>query len=700
MNARSKSRRFSTPAVAAEVLDSRLLLSAQFAPQGAFDGITSAHAVHGWALDLDVPEQPMRVHIYIDGQHVGTTTTGIARPDVNRATGVAGRHGFQWQIPDEFLDGAAHTVDVFGIDPQGVKNTKLSNSGRRLGTEIEVTGVTDGQSASVSLGSVNQFGRLPEKTFTIKNTGNVALTLSQFGLITSRQTTSFEVTKEPSSTILPGQSTQFKVRLTRTDFSGDFTARVQFSTNDSDESTFDFPITATVRRLEPEVSVDGITDGQASAVNLGSVNQGSSVPSKTFTIRNTGRGPLSIGELTLSNPAFEVTRQPSTSITPNGSTTFTVALRGTATAGTFNSTLSFTTNDADERTFDFQITATVKARLPEISVVGVTDGQSAAVNLGTVNQNASAPTKTFTIQNTGVGTLTLGEVVVNNSAFQVTRQPSASVAPNGATAFTISLRNTAAAGTFSGTVSFTTNDADEATFNFPVSATVRSTQPEIEVSIDGKVVAPGSNGLLDFRAVSQGSGKTETILIRNTGTKPLTLSSYEVSSTQTLFNRPTTIQPGKSASLQVSFRWDTLGLREGTIRFRTNDADEPIIQIDTRGKVFDVASQTLGVFPISVTSGTHRVSFTQPVRIEIEPPSGQVAFGTAYIIRTTDLTGRPISVLALDSGLRQLEVTAPAGTIIEDWTDRITVVRHQDGAAPRSVDAAFADVTSLLTSLN
>ncbi len=283
----------------------------------------------------------------------------------------------------------------------------------------------------------------------------------------------------------------------------------------------------------------------------GTVDVLSNAPSNTFKIRNSGRGPRTVREITLSDPAFVVTRAPSSIVAANGSTTSTVALRNTATAGTFNATLSFRTNDADEGTFDFPITATVRARLPEISVDGVTDGQSAAVHLGTVNQDAGVPSRTFTIRNTGVGTLTLGQITLSDSAFEVTRQPSASVAPNSTTTFTVRLRSTVTAGEFTTTLSFATNDTDEATFNFPISAIVRSIQPEIEVSIDGRVVAPGGDGLLDFHGVSQGqfSGEVKTILVRNNGSRTLTLSQYETSSEQTLARRPTSVRPGRTETI-------------------------------------------------------------------------------------------------------------------------------------------------------
>jgi hypothetical protein len=111
---------------------------------------------------------------------------------------------------------------------------------------------------------------------------------------------------------------------------------------------------------------------------------------------------------------------------------------------------------------------------PEVDVVGIADGQAAAISFGTVNVGQAA-TKTFTVRNLGNATLTLGTIRVPSGFTLVSGLPS-SLAPNASASFRVGM-NTATAGSRSGTVSFTTNDADEAVYNFVVNGTVNQPTP-------------------------------------------------------------------------------------------------------------------------------------------------------------------------------------------------------------------------------
>lgn len=105
-----------------------LTISGNTLPEGILDGVNSHGVAQGWAVDRDVNGASIRLHIYIDGKHVGTTSTDVARPDVERHTGIPGNHGFRWAIPNEFRDNKPHTLAVFALDPQKVANPKLIGS--------------------------------------------------------------------------------------------------------------------------------------------------------------------------------------------------------------------------------------------------------------------------------------------------------------------------------------------------------------------------------------------------------------------------------------------------------------------------------------------------------------------------------------------------------------------------------------------
>src|SRR5690606_6097564 len=78
--------------------------------------------------------------------------------------------------------------------------------------------------------------------------------------------------------------------------------------------------------------------------------------------------------------------------------------------------------------------------------------------------------------NSGTTDLTLGSVMVAGTGFTVTPLGSSTVAPNTSTTFEVEF-SAATAGSFNGTVSFATNDADENPFNFTVASSVGGVTP-------------------------------------------------------------------------------------------------------------------------------------------------------------------------------------------------------------------------------
>ncbi len=97
-------------------------------PQGVLDAATCT--ADGWAVDLNTPTQSIGVHFYIDGAWGGATTANGNRPDVNSHLGISGNHGFSYPIPNQFRDGAPHSIRAYGIDTQvdNVNNAELTNS--------------------------------------------------------------------------------------------------------------------------------------------------------------------------------------------------------------------------------------------------------------------------------------------------------------------------------------------------------------------------------------------------------------------------------------------------------------------------------------------------------------------------------------------------------------------------------------------
>jgi hypothetical protein len=116
----------------------------------------------------------------------------------------------------------------------------------------------------------------------------------------------------------------------------------------------------------PEITVLGngvsIVDGDTTPsltdhTDFGSVVQGGTTISRTFTVHNDGTATLALVAVTV--PAgFTLTEGLSGSLAPGAADTFTVRL-DTATVGTKTGNVSLTTDDSDENPFNFQITGIV-----------------------------------------------------------------------------------------------------------------------------------------------------------------------------------------------------------------------------------------------------------------------------------------------------------------------------------------------------
>jgi hypothetical protein len=108
-------------------------------PRGFLDSVDNqSHVASGWAVDEDVPFNPIQVHFYIDapagtGTFIGSVAADRPRADVN-AAGIRGDHGYSYPIPTAFPDGTPiprgyHRLYAYGIDSSSNPNTQLSNSG-------------------------------------------------------------------------------------------------------------------------------------------------------------------------------------------------------------------------------------------------------------------------------------------------------------------------------------------------------------------------------------------------------------------------------------------------------------------------------------------------------------------------------------------------------------------------------------------
>ncbi|MDZ8225613.1 choice-of-anchor D domain-containing protein [Nostoc sp. ChiVER01] len=339
--------------------------------------------------------------------------------------------------------------------------------------EIEVldgtVDIADNSTTAINFGEV-VVGSTVTKTFTIKNTGIAALTLSNLKLPDG-----FSLVGTLPASVAAKTSANITVALNTT-IGATYTGNFSLTNNDSNESPFDFAISGKVNA--PEIHVfDGtvdIVDGSTNAIDFGEAAFGSTV-TKTFTIKNTGKAPLNLSNLELPK-GFSLVGTLPTSLAINNWTNIRVAL-DTKTPGTYSGRFNLINNDPNESSFDFAISGKVQpAPTPEIQVlngtVDIADGSTTAIDFGNV-AFGSTVTKTFTIKNIGTATLNLSNLKLPNG-FSLVGDFPYTVAANDSRNITVALNtNTPTPGTYSGSFSLTTNDSDEGLFDFAISGTVK-----------------------------------------------------------------------------------------------------------------------------------------------------------------------------------------------------------------------------------
>jgi hypothetical protein len=187
-------------------------------------------------------------------------------------------------------------------------------------------------------------------------------------------------------------------------------------------------------------------------------------PAKDFVIENKGRANLTIANVTVPN-GFTVELITNTTIVRNGIGRITVRCNAAA-AGTFSGTMSFTNNDADENPYNFTISCTVRQPTPpDMAVFNEADLSLIPDDTGSVSvtgvQGQGVEIE-ISVHNQGEGFLIFSQPTVP-AGFDVFQQTDS--------IFFIRCIG-ATAGTFSGEVSFDTNDPDEDPYNFNISCII------------------------------------------------------------------------------------------------------------------------------------------------------------------------------------------------------------------------------------
>ncbi len=387
------------------------------------------------------------------------------------------------------------------VAPGGVTtgvSCPVSISAAEINVKGNNTTIADGNATPsfvdhTDFGNANTGGGNVVRTFTIENTGTATLTISTIN-VTGTNAAEFVVSGAPSS-VTAGSSATFNVTFTPAAV-GTRTATVHVNNSDCDEADYDFAVQGTgVTPCLDEINVKGnnvtITDGDATPsaadhTDFGNASTGGGNVVRTFTIENTGTGNLTISSITVTgtNAAeFVVSSGQLGVITAGSSATFNVTFTPTA-LGARTATIHVNSSDCDEADYDFAVTGNGVAACPaEINVKGnnttITDGDvtpSATdhTDFGNANTGGGTVVRTFTIENTGTGNLTVTGITMSGAdaaLFTVgTLTPASPIIAGGSATFTVTFAPTTT-GLKTATVNIANNDCDEGTYDFAVQGT-------------------------------------------------------------------------------------------------------------------------------------------------------------------------------------------------------------------------------------
>lgn len=580
---------------------------------------------------------------------------------------------------------------------------------RLLAANVAVTDFTGGidipdGDSSPSVEEGTDFGEAPVglgrpfRSFQVVNTGDADLTLAGLSVPAG-----FQVEKALPDVLGPGSSAFFTVSLLETE-QVSRSGFLQFNTNVTGKEVFDFALGGSVVPAAPDgenifedvptfadadsVSFQGGTDPDGIPISvtvnrllrfnvpageaqigfrldaIGGISDGAAADVEMVVARDAdGDGVMSLAELQAPVTTFVAPTdagERSTQATLPAATYF-VLLRPANFA---------VTDPAVEQPgvrVDYVLNAGVSAVVPPDVTVrfGGPDAQAVVADndvspspdegtdFGSVQLGQPGTQRTFTVTNTGGGTLELGAVTLAGP-FTLVSAPPATLNAGASATFVVAM-STSTLGAQAGSVSFATNVTAKNPYEFAVAGDVTETPPpalpELTVLLEGGgSLTNGQTVVVPFGSSVQGqAGAVRRFILRNDGTAPLELGAVTVPDGFTVTEplAGTVLAPGASDAFTVTHSTAAAGTRTGTVSLATNDADENPFSFPVRGVVGQPGSTASPEITVLLDGTT--LSSGQPIDF------GTATVGAAAPERTVTLRNDGSGVLSLG------QVTLPAG---------------------------------------
>ncbi|MFC7132673.1 MULTISPECIES: choice-of-anchor D domain-containing protein [Salinibaculum] len=369
-------------------------------------------------------------------------------------------------------------------------------------------------------------------------------------------------------------------------------------------------------------------------LDFGDVSVGDTA-TRTVLVNNTGSAPLDVIDLSLSgaNASEFAVDASDFLVAPSDSRPVGVTFSPT-TVGLQSATLAVTSNDTDEPAVDVALAGTgTTVATPEIEV------SPTAVDFGDVLVD-TVTTRTVFVNNTGAAPLDVTSIALsgaNASDFGV-ETTGFVVAPGGSQSIAVAL-STDTLGPKTATLTVASNDTDESTVEVTLSATVAAAPaPDIEVSATS----------IAFGDVFVNESVTRTVLVNNTGTAPLDVTSIALAGANaTEFSTTATagvVPVNGTLAVAVTVTPETPGPKTATLTVVSNDTDESSVDVALSATGVPAPEPDLDVSPTELDFGDVPVSdeATQTVTL--------TNVGTAPLgVTEISVSGPNASAFAVDS---------------------------------------------------
>ena len=430
---------------------------------------------------------------------------------------------------------AGDATGIMSIASNSVSGSKSTVNLRGSGKSPQLTV----NASSLDFGNVN-LNTTATKALTLISSGNTALTVNAVAVSGA----GFAISGSTFPAKLnPGQSLTLQASFDPT-VAGAATGNVTISSNSSTGKTSTISLTGTGMAGQLSVS--------ATALDFGSVSLNTTL-SKTLTLTSSGNAAVTVNPVTLTGAAFAVSGAtfPAT-LNPGQSLSLQVSFDPIAT-GTASGTITISSNASSGGTATVALSGTGTS--PQLTISGT-------MAFGNVVLNSTS-TQTLTLTSSGTAPVTVNSATLAGTGFSMSGATLPTTLNPGQT-LTLQVNfNPTTAGSASGTITISSNSFSGGTATVSLSGT--GTSPQLTIS--GSTIAFGN--------VVLNSASTKTLTLTSSGTAAVTVNSVTLTGTgfsMTGATFPTTLSPGQTLTLQVTFSPTAPGSASGTITISSNSS--------------------------------------------------------------------------------------------------------------------------------